>query len=89
MMVVTNRVATEATMTERMMTSGEVAKQLGISTGWIRRLELEGEIPPARRLSRFRVYTLEETRRGLKARAVQGAIRTASQKDFICLRDQS
>jgi excisionase family DNA binding protein len=47
-------------MTERQMTSGEAAKQLGISTGWIRRLELEGEIPPARRLSRFRIYTAEE-----------------------------
>lgn len=47
-------------MTERQMTSGEAARQLGISTGWIRRLELEGEIPPARRLSRFRIYTTEE-----------------------------
>jgi excisionase family DNA binding protein len=47
-------------MIERQMTSGEAAKRLGISTGWIRRLELEGEIPPARRLSRFRIYTEEE-----------------------------
>lgn len=47
-------------MIERQMTSGEAAKRLGISTGWIRRLELEGEIPPARRLSRFRIYTVEE-----------------------------
>lgn len=47
-------------MIERQMTSGEAAKRLGISTGWIRRLELEGEIPPTRRLSRFRIYTVEE-----------------------------
>jgi len=39
------------------MTCGEAAKRLGVSTGWIRRLELDGEIPPARRLSRFRIYT--------------------------------
>ena len=39
------------------VTSGEAAKMLGVSTSWIRRLELDGEIPPARRLSRFRIYT--------------------------------
>jgi len=39
---------------------GEAAKRLGVSTGWIRRLELDGEIPPARRLSRLRIYTPTE-----------------------------
>jgi DNA-binding transcriptional MerR regulator len=46
-------------MSEQVMT-GEAAKRLGVSTGWIRRLELDGEIPPARRLSRFRIYTATE-----------------------------
>jgi len=46
-------------MSEQVMT-GEAAKMLGVSTGWIRRLELDGEIPPARRLSRFRIYTPAE-----------------------------
>ena len=42
------------------MTSGEAARLLGVSAVWIRRLELDGEIPPARRLSRFRIYTPTE-----------------------------
>jgi DNA-binding transcriptional MerR regulator len=42
------------------LTSGEAAKQLGISVSLIRKLEYIGVTPPARRLSRFRVYTPEE-----------------------------
>jgi len=39
-----------------MVTSGEVAKELGVSTSLIQKLERLGVIPPARRLNRFRVY---------------------------------
>ena len=42
---------------EQQITSGEVARQLGISTSLIRKLELTGVTPKARRLSRFRIYT--------------------------------
>jgi chromosome partitioning protein len=38
-------------------TIGEAAKRLGVSDSLIRRLDLDGEIPKARRLSRFRIYT--------------------------------
>lgn len=38
----------------------EAAKRLGVSNSWIRRLDLDGEIPPARRLSRFRIYDAAE-----------------------------
>ncbi len=43
-------------MFEAMVTSGEVAKELGVSTSLIQKLERLGVIPPARRLNRFRVY---------------------------------
>jgi DNA-binding transcriptional MerR regulator len=42
------------------ITSGEVARALGISTSLIRKLELEGVTPPARRLARFRIYSPSE-----------------------------
>ena len=53
-------------MEDRMVTSGEVAKELGISTSLIRKLELTGVTPKARRLSRFRIYSpveIEELRK--------------------------
>ncbi len=43
-------------MFEAMVTSGEAARQLGVSTSLIQKLERLGVIPPARRLNRFRVY---------------------------------
>jgi DNA-binding transcriptional MerR regulator len=46
-------------MSEQVM-AGEAARMLGINPSWIRRLELAGEIPPARRLARFRIYTPAE-----------------------------
>ena len=49
----------------------EAAKRLGVSTAWIRRLDLDGEIPPARRASRLRVYDpseVEELRHLLEQR---------------------
>jgi DNA-binding transcriptional MerR regulator len=65
------------------MTSGEAARMLGVSTGWIRRLELDGEIPRARRLSRFRIYNpvevehlrylLDQRKADRKARAATSA----------------
>ena len=42
---------------EQQITAGEAARQLGVSTSLIRKLELAGVTPKARRLSRFRVYT--------------------------------
>jgi len=42
---------------EQQITSGEAARMLGISTSLIRKLELTGVTPKARRLSRFRVYS--------------------------------
>ncbi len=47
-------------MDNMQITSGEAARMLGISTSLIRKLELEGVTPPARRLARFRVYTTGE-----------------------------
>ncbi len=41
-------------------TIGEAAKRLGVSDSLIRRLDLDGEIPKARRLSRFRIYSPTE-----------------------------
>ena len=43
-------------MFEAMVTSGEAAKELGVSVALIQKLERLGVIPPARRLNRFRVY---------------------------------
>lgn len=45
---------------EAVKTSGEVAQELGISVSLIRKLEYTGVTPPARRLSRFRVYSPQE-----------------------------
>lgn len=47
-------------MNEPMLTSGEVARQLGVSVSLLRKLETQQVTPPARRLSRFRIYTNEE-----------------------------
>jgi len=58
-------------MEDRMVTSGEVAKELGISTSLIRKLELTGVTPKARRLSRFRIYSpveVEELRKIIAGR---------------------
>jgi DNA-binding transcriptional MerR regulator len=43
-------------MFEAMVTSGEAAKELGVSVALIQKLERLGVIPPARRVNRFRVY---------------------------------
>jgi len=51
---------------EQQITSGEAARMLGISTSLIRKLELTGVTPKARRLSRFRIYSpveVEELRK--------------------------
>jgi len=48
---------TEANVIEPMLTSGQVARQLGVSVSLLRKLEELEVTPPARRLSRFRVYT--------------------------------
>jgi DNA-binding transcriptional MerR regulator len=45
---------------EPMLTSGEVARQLGVSVSLLRKLETQQVTPPARRLSRFRIYTADE-----------------------------
>jgi len=53
-------------LVEQQITSGEAARMLGISTSLIRKLELTGVTPKARRLSRFRVYSpieVEELRK--------------------------
>ncbi len=47
-------------MFEAMVTSGEAAKELGVSVALIQKLERLGVIPPARRLNRFRIYTAAE-----------------------------
>ncbi len=47
-------------MIEPMLTSGEVARQLGVSVSLLRKLETQQVTPPARRLSRFRIYTADE-----------------------------
>lgn len=44
-------------MGDVMVTSGEAAKELGVSVSLLRKLEALQLTPPARRLSRFRVYT--------------------------------
>ncbi len=52
----------------------EAARRLGVSDSLIRRLDLDGHIPPARRLSRFRVYNpseVEELRRLLDQRRAE------------------
>lgn len=62
-------------MPETMVTSGEAAKRLGVSTALIRKLETIGVTPPARRLSRFRVYDdaeIERLRQTIEARRSQG-----------------
>ena len=65
-------------MEDRMVTSGEVAKELGISTSLIRKLELTGVTPKARRLSRFRIYSpveVEELRHLLAQRKASRGMR--------------
>ena len=47
-------------MGDTMVTSGQVAKELGVSVSLLRKLEALEVTPPARRLSRFRVYSIEE-----------------------------
>lgn len=43
-----------------MLTSGEVAKKLGISWSLLWKLEDLGVTPPARRVGRWRIYSAEE-----------------------------
>ncbi len=45
------------------VTSGEAAKRLGVSVALLRKLEANCITPPARRLSRFRIYTDDEIER--------------------------
>ncbi len=47
-------------MSEVLITSGEAARQLGVSTSLLRKLEGIGVTPPARRLSRFRIHSPAE-----------------------------
>lgn len=47
-------------MGDVVVTSGEAAKQLGVSVSLLRKLEALEVTPPARRLSRFRIYTMDE-----------------------------
>ncbi len=47
-------------MGDVVVTSGEAARQLGVSTSLLRKLEALEVTPPARRLSRFRIYTVDE-----------------------------
>ncbi len=47
-------------MGDTMVTSGEAARQLGVSVAFLRKLEALEVTPPARRLARFRIYTVEE-----------------------------
>lgn len=47
-------------MSEVLITSGEAARQLGVSTSLLRKLEALEVTPPARRLARFRIYNPEE-----------------------------
>ncbi len=50
----------EANDMEIVKTSGEVAQELGVSVSLLRKLEYIGVTTPARRLNRFRVYSLQE-----------------------------
>ena len=45
---------------DNMLTSGQVAKELGISWSLLWKLEDLGVTPPARRVGRWRVYDREE-----------------------------
>ncbi len=45
---------------EHQSTTGEVARRLGVSVSYLRKLETLEVTPPARRLARFRVYTVAE-----------------------------
>jgi DNA-binding transcriptional MerR regulator len=45
----------------RLLTSGDTARELGISVEWLRKLERKGVIPKAKRLpNQRRVYTDED-----------------------------
>lgn len=53
-------------MSNMMLTSGEVARQLGVSVSLLRKLEALEVTPPAQRIARFRIYSpaeVEELRR--------------------------
>jgi len=53
-------------MSNAMLTSGEVARQLGVSVSLLRKLEALEVTPPAQRIARFRVYNeieVEQLRR--------------------------
>ncbi len=66
-------------MGDVMVTSGEAARQLGVSTSLLRKLEALEVTPPARRLARFRIYTPEEIealRRIIADRRVRGTQRS-------------
>jgi len=43
-----------------LMSSGEAARRLDVSVSFLRKLEQIGVTPPARRLSRFRIYSPAE-----------------------------
>jgi DNA-binding transcriptional MerR regulator len=48
-------------MQQLLLSSGDVARELGISAGWLRKLERDGKIPRAKRmLNNRRVYTPED-----------------------------
>ena len=45
----------------KLMTTGEVARELSISVEWLRKMERDGRIPKAKRmLNQRRVYTEED-----------------------------
>jgi len=49
---------------KRALTVSEAARELGVSEGWLRKAELKGKIPRARRnLNGWRVYTQEDIAR--------------------------
>ncbi len=48
----------------QLLTSGDVARELGVSVEYLRRLEREGKIPKAKRLlNSRRVYTQDDLER--------------------------
>ncbi len=47
-------------MNNMMLTSGEVARQLGVSVSLLRKLEALEVTPPAQRIARFRIYSPTE-----------------------------
>ena len=62
-------------MSNMMLTSGEVARQLGVSVSLLRKLEALEVTPPAQRIARFRIYSpaeVEELRRIIAGRRARG-----------------